>query len=50
MTPLSKLYQATYDLNTIVMVSDWLKVDSTPEYYFLKELLTMKQEIRLKPF
>lgn len=42
MTSLLKLYQSTYDLNTIVMISDWLKTENTPQYYFLKELLTMK--------
>jgi hypothetical protein len=50
MTPLQKLYQTNYDLNTIVMVTDWLKSDSNPQYYFLKELISMKEYIRLRPF
>ena len=32
------------------MITDWLKLDSTPQYYFLKELLTTKDQLRLKPF
>jgi hypothetical protein len=38
-TPLQKLYQSNYDLNTIVIVTDWLYSDSIPQYYFLQEFL-----------
>lgn len=50
LTPLMRLYSQNYPLNTVVMVSDWLKEGQTPEYYFLKELLSMKQKIRLRPY
>lgn len=42
MNELSQIYLKTYAENTVVMVSDWLKDDSPPQYYFLKELLHLK--------
>jgi hypothetical protein len=32
------------------MVTDWLKTDVPMQYFFLKELLTLKSFIRLAPF
>ena len=32
------------------MMSEWLKKDSTPQYYFMKEYLTMKYMITLQPY
>ncbi len=50
-TPLQSIYKQSYSMHTVVMVTDWLKPDSTPaEYYFLKELLTLKSQIRLRPY
>ena len=50
MTELSQIYLKTYSENTVVMVSEWLKPDSVPQYYFLKELLHMKTSLNLQPF
>jgi len=47
LTPLKQLYLSTYKENTVVMVTDWLKPDSQVQYFFLKELLALKQFIRL---
>jgi len=32
------------------MVTDWLRPDSAVQYFFLKELLSMKEQIRLKAY
>jgi hypothetical protein len=32
------------------MVTDWLKPDTPAQYYFLKELLMLRTQIRLRPY
>lgn len=32
------------------MVSDWIRPDNPTQYFFLKELLNLKQQIRLRPY
>jgi hypothetical protein len=49
-SPLQNIYKQTYSPNTVVMVTDWLKPDNPAQYYFLKELLSMRQHIRLRPY
>lgn len=43
MTPLKGIYNKSYHENTVVMITDWLRPDHPPQYYFLKELLALKQ-------
>lgn len=42
LSPLQEMYTKTHSSNTVVMVSEWLKIDSVPQYFFLKEHLNMK--------
>jgi hypothetical protein len=48
--PLQKIYKETYSNHTVVMVTDWLKPDTPAQYYFLKELLMLRTQIRLRPY
>jgi len=48
LSPLQPVYLSTYAENTVVMVTDWLRTESPAQYFFLKELLTLKQKIRLR--
>ena len=37
-------------MHTVIMVTDWLKPDTPAQYYFLKELLSLRSQIRLRPY
>jgi hypothetical protein len=50
LNPLQKIYLETYAGTTVVMVTDWLRPDTPPQYYFLKELLSLKQQVRLRGY
>ena len=50
LSPLKQLYLGSYKDNTVIMVTDWLKPENPAQYYFLKELLNLKQHIRLRGY
>jgi len=41
-SPLQNIYKETYSNHTVIMVTDWLKPDTPAQYYFLKELLSLR--------
>lgn len=42
MSALQNVFAKNYPDNTVIMVSDWLKPENPPGYYFLREYLQMK--------
>lgn len=50
MNPLKGIYNKTYPESAVVMVTDWLRPDAPPQYYFLKELISLKQQVRLRSY
>ena len=50
LTPLKKIYLESYSTNSVVMVTDWIHTDEATQYYFLKEILSLKQQVRLRGF